>query len=1085
MSRLFLSHSSANNPEAVAIRDWLAGNGWNDVFLDVDPGGINAGERWERALHDAASRCEVVLFLVSRAWLGSRWCLKEFNLARRLNKRLFGVLIEAIPIRELPDELTAAWQVVQLGAGTDHELFRVTLPVTHEEVHVTFSREGLRRLKNGLTRAGLDPRFFAWPPEDDPDRLPYRGLRPLEAEDAGIFFGRDAPIIEALDMLRRLRERAPPRLLTILGASGAGKSSFLRAGLMPRLGRDDRNFVPLPVIRPDRDVLNGESGLVSAIEKALGAGRHRVRRADVRRAVAGGAPALRPLLHEIIGSRAATDSEAETSAPPPAIVVAIDQAEELFLAGGVKETTAFLTLVRELVVHDQPGVIVIFTIRSDSYDRLELAEPLEGLRQETMPLLPMPRGSYQVVIEGPLARLNEDKQKLTIEPRLTQRLLRDIEGGGGSDALPLLAFTLEQLAVDYGGVGTLRLEDYEAFGGLRGAIEAAVDRALVAADSDASIAHSREARLALLREGLIPRLAGIDPETGLPRRCVALLDDIPIKARPLILLLVEQRLLSTDRVEAGAGTTGHAAITIEPAHEALLRQWSLLRAWLEEERAALMTLEAVRRAARDWELSGHRKDWLNHAGSRLKDAEAIGGRADLGGLTAEGRRYLEQCRRRERTQRLRSVGAAIAALVVAALGYAASADAGVPVPAGTSIQAAFDRFGVSVFRPTHTRREILNVAEVARSTIIARIEHEWVIGAWRYTNRTRTRGRKDAISPWISAVATSSAFRTLAANAPGGKEFLAALDAPFETGSSIEVRGRTLGWPVSDTDYAVAYPALWTVTSLAIALGRHDLVGGKDRSRLEQELHYAQGVADMYRSRDDGGWNIFAEQLDPARHATYPATLAFNAMLELHHSELGWHDDKRRLTAMAAATQRWLVAHFDEQAALPGWRVHLNDTSAEPTGDVSDGLTLQIYSELLRAEEELGLVLPPAIVEAIPRHLDALLGRPHSYADSTGITFMPLVNFDGKRSTGSMTENYLWYPWAIECAARWLHRLDRLHGSAEEKLRARRVVGYLVVDIGSSNLAPGTLAKQPIFKDNEQLYALGTLIAYRDDLGGR
>ncbi len=66
MSRIFLSHSSANNAEAVGIRNWFAAEGWNEVFLDLDPErGIVAGERWERALNEAASRCEVVLFLIS------------------------------------------------------------------------------------------------------------------------------------------------------------------------------------------------------------------------------------------------------------------------------------------------------------------------------------------------------------------------------------------------------------------------------------------------------------------------------------------------------------------------------------------------------------------------------------------------------------------------------------------------------------------------------------------------------------------------------------------------------------------------------------------------------------------------------------------------------------------------------------------------------------------------------------------------------------------------------------------------------------------------------------------------------------
>ncbi len=148
-----------------------------------------------------------------------------------------------------------------------------------------FSQEGLSRLRSGLAKAGLDPRFFAWPPAHDPDRPPYRGLKPLEAEDAGIFFGRDAPVIEALDTLRRLREGAGPRLLVILGASGAGKSSFLRAGLLPRLQRDDRHFWALPVIRPERAAISGETGLVRALEAALAGQEISQSRVQVRQAI--------------------------------------------------------------------------------------------------------------------------------------------------------------------------------------------------------------------------------------------------------------------------------------------------------------------------------------------------------------------------------------------------------------------------------------------------------------------------------------------------------------------------------------------------------------------------------------------------------------------------------------------------------------------------------------------------------------------------------------------------------------------------------------------------------------------------------
>ena len=128
MSRIFLSHSSANNAEAVALRDWLEREGWKDeIFLDLDPNrGIAAGERWERRLNETANRCEVVLFLVSKAWLGLGWCLKEFHLAHGLNKQLFGVLIEELPLDKLPEELAGTWQIVRLAAGRDHVMLRTT-----------------------------------------------------------------------------------------------------------------------------------------------------------------------------------------------------------------------------------------------------------------------------------------------------------------------------------------------------------------------------------------------------------------------------------------------------------------------------------------------------------------------------------------------------------------------------------------------------------------------------------------------------------------------------------------------------------------------------------------------------------------------------------------------------------------------------------------------------------------------------------------------------------------------------------------------------------------------------------------------
>ena len=281
---------------------------------------------------------------------------------------------------------------------------------------------------------------------------------------------------------------------------------------------------------------------------------------------------------------------------------------------------------------------------------LQRAKPLDGLSQSTLPLLPISRGNYKDVVEGPARRFAEAGEKLTIEPKLTQRLLEDIDKGGGSDALPLLAFTLEQLFKDYRRSGVLRLQDYEDFGGLTGAIDAAVERTLQRAYDNPRIPKEREEREALLRRGLIPWLAGIDPETKTPRRNIAHRSEIPDEAAPLIDLLVEERLLSTDSIVSKDAESRIA--TIEPAHEALLRQWGLLQGWLEQDFGLLVTLEGVKRAARDWQANGRAEAWLTHGSQRLAEAQGLDGRADIAAkLGAGDRAYLAACKAKEEAAR--------------------------------------------------------------------------------------------------------------------------------------------------------------------------------------------------------------------------------------------------------------------------------------------------------------------------------------------------------------------------------------------------------------------------------------------------
>jgi hypothetical protein len=203
MSRIFISHSSLNNAEAIHLRDWLATNGWDDVFLDLDPhSGLAPGERWQEALKAAAHRCEAVLALVSPEWMASIWCRAEMQTAKLLGKSIFPVLIAEIDVAALPVEIRSA----------------------HQAVDLVRDPHAFERLKEGLRRVGLDPASFLFPE----GRRPYPGLEPLTEHDPAIFFGREAQIVRGLDRLRALRDAGVEQLLVILGASGAGKSSYLR-----------------------------------------------------------------------------------------------------------------------------------------------------------------------------------------------------------------------------------------------------------------------------------------------------------------------------------------------------------------------------------------------------------------------------------------------------------------------------------------------------------------------------------------------------------------------------------------------------------------------------------------------------------------------------------------------------------------------------------------------------------------------------------------------------------------------------------------------------------------------------------------
>ena len=193
-----------------------------------------------------------------RSSLASPECLAEVRKAEDFGKEIIVVLLHDV---RLDDRRIASYtdrQIVDLAA--DPQAHTETITYRGDSYDVRFNADALASIKDYLVKRGIAPEHFAWPPKDKPNAEPFPGLAAFTEEDAGIFFGRDADIVRGLDKLRILRRNRRPRLLVIQAASGAGKSSFLRAGLWPRLKRDP-DFAPLAILRPAQGILTGTGRL--------------------------------------------------------------------------------------------------------------------------------------------------------------------------------------------------------------------------------------------------------------------------------------------------------------------------------------------------------------------------------------------------------------------------------------------------------------------------------------------------------------------------------------------------------------------------------------------------------------------------------------------------------------------------------------------------------------------------------------------------------------------------------------------------------------------------------------------------------
>ncbi len=239
MARVFLSHASEDRGLAAEVHGWLTGQG-HEVFLDQDlRAGLAMGELWEQRLFERLRWADAVLCLVTSAYVASPWCAAEVGIASARGSRL-------LPVRAEPGvshPLLTSRQYVDHAADPDAARARLG--------------EALARLDAAGGRGWVD------------GRSPFPGLQAFQADLHRVFVGRHQEVEELGEVVRSPAERAGGGLLVVVGPSGSGKSSLVRAGLLPVMA-EEPGWWTLPAFVPGADPVGRWPGSSRAKPAAWG-----------------------------------------------------------------------------------------------------------------------------------------------------------------------------------------------------------------------------------------------------------------------------------------------------------------------------------------------------------------------------------------------------------------------------------------------------------------------------------------------------------------------------------------------------------------------------------------------------------------------------------------------------------------------------------------------------------------------------------------------------------------------------------------------------------------------------------------------
>ncbi len=628
MGHIFISYSHDDSVFAERLARDLQDDG-RDVWIDFR--GIRVGAEWEQAIFKGIEGCDFAIVCLTPASVQSDWVRREILMLRSRHKPIIPVLV-----RKQAD--TSAGLVETFKLLDAHEETRRLRDIQM----VDFERYGYERAFPMLLEAlpGViairsaeqDPL-----PEVDPATIPnpFKGLEAFQQTDAHLFFGRE-------DLTQNLLKRLEPtagnadRFVAVVGASGSGKSSLVRAGLIPQIrggalpGSADwivAIFTPGP--RPTE-------ALAARLLPIIGGGRMLT---EVLEVLERGEAALHQLTEGLLATKPA---EAR-------LLLIIDQFEEVFTRASVDEARRFITLVNTAVSLDAGRTYAVLTLRADFFDRLSAFPPLARLfEQENLLIVTeMTPDALRRSIEGPAAAVG-----LTYDHGLVDLILEDVRQGTG--ALPLMQYALKRLYDQRKG-RQLTKTAYAAMKGVRGAL----------AEHAESLYDSLPRETQTVVERLLLRLVEVS-DTGeatrrrVPREMLTFAGVAPETVDALIAALTspENRLLIASR-EVGGGET--QPVQIEVAHEALLREWSRLATWIEVNQVELHYGGELLKDAQDWDTHGRDVNYLLR-GTRAMQAQAWLERTDASDLQRE---YVESSVRESKAALMREAERQARELVLA------------------------------------------------------------------------------------------------------------------------------------------------------------------------------------------------------------------------------------------------------------------------------------------------------------------------------------------------------------------------------------------------------------------------------------